>query len=74
MDKILEQIYPYLPLIIPLALIQFTVMIWALIHLLTHRSYRFGNRWIWLIVIVLGSLIGPLLYLLVGRTDAEEEQ
>lgn len=34
------------------------------------RRVRGGNKWIWAVVIVLGELIGPLVYFFFGREDA----
>jgi len=55
-----------LPLLIPLVLIQFTMMIFALISLKKRETVRFGNKWIWFFIIVLGSLIGSIAYFIFG--------
>jgi len=34
------------------------------------RRVKGGNKWVWGIVIVLGELLGPLVYFLFGREDA----
>jgi hypothetical protein len=61
----------YLPLLIPLAVIQLGLMIAAIIHILTHDSYRIGNRVGWILVSVLVNTIGPVLYFVLGRDDSE---
>ena len=65
----MEKIMEYLPVLIPLALIQFGLMIAALIHILRHDTYRVGNRAMWLIISILLSVIGPVLYFCIGRGD-----
>lgn len=65
----LTQLIRYLPVLIPLALIELGLMIAALIHILTHPQYRFGNRVIWIIVVICVNIIGPILYFILGRSD-----
>jgi hypothetical protein len=54
------------PFFIPLAILQWALTIASLIHVFTHRNYRFGNRPLWAGVSFI-SFIGPLLYFAVGR-------
>ena len=65
----MKVLLPYLPLLIPIIIIELTLMILALRHVLKHRTYRFGNRVFWVIVVVLFQIIGPVLYFTVGRGD-----
>ena len=59
----------YLPFLIPLAVIELGLLITSLIHIFTHRTYRIGNRVIWVIVCVLINIIGPVLYFALGKGD-----
>ena len=63
MDILLQ----YLPFLIPLAIIELGLMVAALIHILTHHNYHYGNRVIWIVVVVLVNIIGPVLYFVLGR-------
>jgi hypothetical protein len=56
-------------LIIPLLIIQLTLMIVALVDLARRDSSQVqgGSRLLWALVIMLINLIGPILYLLWGR-------
>ena len=65
----LEEIREYLPLIIPLAIIQLTLMIAALVHALKYPDYKVGNKALWIAVILLVSLVGPVLYFVIGKGD-----
>ncbi|MBQ1991833.1 MAG: PLDc_N domain-containing protein, partial [Clostridia bacterium] len=39
-------------------------------HILTHKTYKRGNRTIWLVVtILLMNFTGPIAYLLLGKED-----
>jgi hypothetical protein len=59
-----------LPLVIPLVLIQVVLIVIALRDLVRpERRVRGGDKRIWAVVIVLGELIGPLVYLTLGRVE-----
>lgn len=59
-----------LPLLIPLVLIQVVLIVIALRDLVRpERRVRGGDKRIWAVVIVLGELIGPLVYLTLGRVE-----
>lgn len=67
MDKIIE----FLPFLIPLLIVQLALLGYTLHHILTHKTYKRGNRALWLVVtIVLTNFIGPILYLVLGKEDA----
>ena len=56
-------------MLIPLAIIELGLLVAALIHIFRHKTYRVGNRVIWVIVCVLFEIIGPVLYFIIGRAD-----
>jgi hypothetical protein len=61
-----------LPLLIPLIVIQFTLMALALISLKKRETVRFGNKSIWVLIIVCGSLLGSIAYFIFGgQNDAD---
>lgn len=65
-----EQITEYLPLLIPLIILQFSLLAYVLRHILTHDSYKRGNRAIWLIIsLALMQFVGPILYLVFGKEE-----
>ena len=67
----MDQIKEFLPFLIPLILVQFALLGYTLHHILTHSTYKRGNRTLWLIVtIVLMNYVGPILYFLLGKEDA----
>ncbi|MCQ2469152.1 MAG: PLD nuclease N-terminal domain-containing protein [Ruminococcus sp.] len=59
----------YLPFIIPLAIAQFALMGYALYNVLTHKKYKFGNRIIWIVIVVCFGFIGPAAYFALGKDD-----
>jgi hypothetical protein len=64
----LEQI---VALVLPIVLVQLGLMVVALIDLeREERRVRGGNKVIWALIIVFLNVIGPILYLTVGREEA----
>ena len=60
-----------LPFLIPLAIAEFALFGYTIYHILTHNSYKRGNRVIWLVItIILMNFVGPILYFLLGKEDA----
>ena len=67
----MDQLKEFLPFLIPLVIAQFSLLGYTLYHILTHKTYKRGNRTLWLIVtIILMNFIGPILYFLLGKEDA----
>ncbi|OGO61569.1 MAG: hypothetical protein A2032_04925 [Chloroflexi bacterium RBG_19FT_COMBO_49_13] len=64
-----EKLTEFLPYIIPLVLLQLTLMIVALVDLVHREKTRWFPKWIWALVIILGELIGPIIYLIFGREE-----
>ena len=51
--------------------LQIVLLVYAIRHILTHSSYKRGSRALWLVVSIVGmTLIGPILYILLGKEDA----
>lgn len=65
----MQELMEYLPFLIPVIIIQFALAILALIHVLKHPNYRFGNKMIWIIVVLFIQIIGPIVYFVFGRGD-----
>ena len=60
-----------LPFLIPLAIAEFALFGYTIYHILTHNSYKRGNRVIWLVItIIFMNFVGPILYFLLGKEDA----
>ncbi len=59
----------YWPFLVPLIVAQFGLMITALVHVLKHPRYKFGSRALWIPVVVLFQIIGPVVYFVFGRGE-----
>ena len=56
-------------LILPLVIIQLGLMVFALWDLVKRKRVKGGNKLVWGIVIVIANIIGPILYLIIGREE-----
>lgn len=65
----MEVIKPYIPFLIPVALIQFGLMIFALVDLIRRERTK-GPKWMWAILVVAVGIVGPVIYLLAGREES----
>ena len=67
-----------LPILVPLLILQMGLMIFAIVHAIKHQKFKFGNLALWIILIILLSIIGSILYFTIGRgetnTDEYEEE
>ena len=63
----LEALKDALPFLIPLVVIELGLMVFALVDLARRQVVKGGQKWPWVLVIVLLGIIGPIFYLLVGR-------
>jgi hypothetical protein len=64
----ITQLKQYIPLLIPIILIQLGLMIAALVDLIRRAQTR-GPKWVWALVIVLVNYIGPIIYFVAGRKE-----
>lgn len=74
MDKlvIVENLGLTILLIAPLVLLNLLLVVISLLDFFKRKYFR-GNKWLWLVLIVLLQYIGPISYLLFGRKDNENE-
>ena len=67
----MNEIKEMLPFLIPLVIVQFSLLGYTLYHILTHKTYKRGNRALWLVLtLVLMNFVGPILYFVLGKEDA----
>lgn len=63
-----ELITQYLPLLVPILIIQLALMIAALLDMRKQRSTR-GPKWLWVVIVVFINVIGPIIYFVAGREE-----
>lgn len=65
-----SQIREFLPFLIPIIILELGLLGYTLWHILTHKTYKRGNRTLWLIVTIVGmNYVGPILYFILGKED-----
>lgn len=67
MKEVVNQFIEYWPFLVPMLVIQVTLVLVALIHIFRHNTYRIGNRTLWVVIVVVFQLLGSIVYLTVGR-------
>lgn len=66
----MPEVNEVLPFIIPLAIGELVLLAVTIHHILTHDTYKRGNRIMWLIIAIVGmEFIGPILYFTLGKED-----
>ena len=58
-----------LPFLIPILILQLSLRVYCLVDLSKREHARVGPKWMWAMIIILGELVGPILYLLFGREE-----
>ncbi|MHB1452421.1 MAG: PLD nuclease N-terminal domain-containing protein [Saccharofermentanales bacterium] len=67
---VLKKIAEFLPFIIPIVLLQWSLMVFAIVKLVkAEQPPKLLPKWGWLIVILLVNIIGPVAYLMLGRNE-----
>lgn len=67
----MNTLFEILPFLIPVLLIDIALAAAAVRHILRHPRYRFGNRAMWLVIVVVLLLFGPIIYFIFGKGDNE---
>jgi hypothetical protein len=65
----MTQISDYLPFLIPIIALELILALSALVHIFRHRSFKFGNMFIWIIIVLFLQIIGPIFYFTIGRGE-----
>ena len=67
----LSELMEFLPFLIPLVIAEFALFGYTLYHILTHHTYKRGNRALWLVItIVFMNFVGPILYFVLGKEES----
>ena len=67
----MNRLFEILPLLVPVLLIDFALAAAAVKHILRHPRYRMGNRAMWLVIVVVLLLFGPIVYFVFGKGENE---
>lgn len=69
MNNNFDLLVEYFPVLLPVIAVELTLAITALVHVIRHPHYKFGNKVVWIFVVLLIQFIGPIVYFLFGRGD-----
>jgi hypothetical protein len=67
MEKVFS-LQDILPFLIPLLILQLVLIIVGLNDLAKRQKTR-GPKWLWALIIILGEIWGPVVYLIIGRGE-----
>jgi predicted ABC-type exoprotein transport system permease subunit len=65
----MEELRNYIPLLIPLLIIEIALLAIALIDLVRREQVKHFPKWAWAVIIILLNFIGPIAYLILGREE-----
>lgn len=66
----IAELQEILPFLIPLVIVEIVLLIVTLRHILTHDTYKRGNRMLWIVIAIVGMQFwGPIAYFLLGKED-----
>ena len=66
LEFIMQEILRLLPYFIPLIIIEYGLLIFALVQLV-RSEVKYMPKWGWALIIIFINLIGPIVFLIVGR-------
>jgi len=67
MDK--QQVFDLLKLMWPLLVLQLGVQIYAILDVMKKKKTRNLSMPIWIVIIVLTEIVGPIVYFVYGRSE-----
>lgn len=65
----MDDLLKILPFLIPILIMDFALAITAAIHVLRHPHYRFGNKIMWLVIVIAVLPFGPIIYFIFGKEE-----
>lgn len=65
----MEQIIKMLPFLIPLVILELALLVIALVDIIRRPRVTGNNKVVWLIVVILFQVIGPIVYFVFGRKE-----
>lgn len=67
----MDTLFKMLPLLTPILLLDLALAAAAVVHILRHPHYRFGNKMMWLVIAIILLLFGPVIYFVFGKGPEE---
>jgi hypothetical protein len=70
-NSIMTEILKLLPFFIPLIIIEYGLMIYAIVQV-ARNEVAYLPKWGWILIIVLVNIIGPIVFLIIGKKKDKE--
>ncbi len=67
----MDTLFQMLPLLTPILLLDLALAVAAVVHIIRHPHYRFGNKMMWLVISIILLLFGPVIYFVFGKGQEE---
>lgn len=67
----MDTLFQMLPLLTPILLLDLALAVAAMVHIIRHPHYRFGNKMMWLVISIILLLFGPVIYFVFGKGQEE---
>jgi len=74
MSDVNNMIAQLLPVLIPLVIIQLGLLVFAVIDVVRKQKTKNLSPGVWILIICFVNMIGPVLYLILGRADVSDDQ
>jgi len=71
LNLMMSTIVSMLPFFIPLLIIEYGLMIFALVQV-ARNEVVYLPKWAWILIIVLFGIIGPIVFLIIGKKKETE--
>lgn len=65
----MQEVIEYLPFLVPILIIELALALIALVHVLKHPKYHFGNKVMWILIVVFIQILGPIVYFIFGKGE-----
>lgn len=65
----MQEVAALLKMLWPLVLLQFLLLIWALIDLARRHDVKVLPKWAWILIIIFVNIFGPIIYFVAGRGE-----
>jgi len=69
MTQEIQVILETIPFLIPIILLELGLLVFALVDLIRRKRVRVDSNILWVIIIIFIQIIGPLVYLFLGRKE-----
>jgi hypothetical protein len=63
-----------IPLLVVLAVVQIALMVLAVVDIDRRAAVTWDRKWLWILIVVLFGMIGPVAYFAVGRKEAAVDE